>query len=105
MQEVKKVKDTYVVIVTRGHKDDAAALKPCIGSDLAYIGMIGSRNKITTMRMNFIEKGWASVEQWAKIYAPVGLDIKSQTVEEIAVSIAAQLVLIRNSRKQRVGSR
>ncbi len=96
--ELKKDKSTYVVIVTRGHNDDASALKPCIGSDLAYIGMIGSKNKIASMRKNFIEKGWATSEQWDKIYAPVGLDIKSQTVEEIAISIAAQLVLVRNSR-------
>jgi xanthine dehydrogenase accessory factor len=99
MQEVKKRDDTYVVIVTRGHKDDAAALRPCIGSDLAYTGMIGSKNKIATMRMNFIENGWATGKQWDGIHAPVGLEIKSQTVEEIAVSIAAQLVLVRNSKK------
>jgi len=96
--ELKKDKNTFVVIVTRGHKDDSFALKPCIGSDLAYIGMIGSKNKIASMRRNFIENDWATSEQWDKIYAPVGLDIKSQTVEEIAVSIAAQLVLVRNSR-------
>ena len=91
MNELEKSNDTYVVIVTRGHKDDAAALKPCIGSDLAYTGMIGSKKKIAAMRTHFIENGWATSEQWDKIYAPVGLDIKSQTVEEIAVSIAAQL--------------
>lgn len=100
MQELKKSDNTYVVIVTRGHKDDAAALKPCIGSDLAYTGMIGSKKKIATMRMNFIENGWATGKQWNQIHAPVGLDIQSQTVEEIAVSIAAQLVLVRNSKRK-----
>jgi xanthine dehydrogenase accessory factor len=105
MQELKKSNDTYVVIVTRGHKDDAAALKPCIGSGLAYTGMIGSKNKIESMRMNFLENGWATPDQWEEIHAPVGLDIKSQTVEEIAVSIAAQLVLVRNSKKQLAVSR
>lgn len=99
MQEISKSNDTYVVIVTRGHKDDAAALKPCIGSDLAYTGMIGSRKKINAMRSDFLMKGWATDTQWGKIHAPVGLDIKSQTVEEIAMSIAAQLVLVRNSKK------
>jgi xanthine dehydrogenase accessory factor len=100
MQEIKKGDDTYVVIVTRGHKDDAEALKPCIGSDLAYTGMIGSRKKISAMRMNFIDKGWATASQWDKIFAPVGIDINSRTVEEIAVSIAAQLVLVRNGSKK-----
>ena len=99
MQQLKKGNKTFVVIVTRGHKDDAAALKPCLGSDLAYIGMIGSKNKIANMRMSFIENGWATEKQWNTIYAPTGLDIKSKTIEEIAVSIAAQLVLVRNSKK------
>lgn len=99
LKELKKNNNTYVVIVTRGHKDDAAALRPCIGSDLAYTGMIGSVNKIASMRVNFIQNGWATAIQWDTIHTPVGLDIKSRTVEEIAVSIAAQLVLIRNSKK------
>ncbi len=99
MQQLKNSNDTFVVIVTRGHKDDAAALKPCLGSDLAYVGMIGSKNKIATMRMSFVENGWATEKQWNAIYAPIGLDIKSKTIEEIAVSIAAQLVLVRNSKK------
>jgi xanthine dehydrogenase accessory factor len=99
MAELKKNSDTFVVIVTRGHKDDAAALKPCIGSDLAYTGMIGSRNKITAMRSDFIKNGWATDNQWKEIFAPVGLDIKSSTVQEIAISIAAQLVLVRNRKK------
>jgi xanthine dehydrogenase accessory factor len=99
LTEIKKNNTTYVVIVTRGHKDDAAALRPCIGSDLAYTGMIGSANKIASMRVNFIENGWATAKQWDIIHTPVGLDIKSRTVEEIAISIAAQLVLVRNSKK------
>ncbi len=98
MKSIKKDKDTYVLIVTRGHKDDAYALKHCIGSDLAYTGMIGSKKKVSTMRQDFIENGWASDEEWESIYAPVGLEIKSRTVEEIAVSIAAQLILVKNSK-------
>jgi xanthine dehydrogenase accessory factor len=98
LKNIRKGNDTYVVIVTRGHKDDASALKPCIGTDLAYLGMIGSRTKVGHMRSEFISNGWASDEQWDKIDAPVGLEINSQTVEEIAISIAAQLVLVRNSK-------
>ncbi len=100
MKSIRKSNDTYVVIVTRGHKDDAAALKPCIGSELAYTGMIGSRKKIAAMRNDFLEKGWATVELWDRIYAPVGIDILSQSVEEIAVSIAAQLIMVRNSKRK-----
>ena len=98
MDELETGKNSYVVIVTRGHKDDAAALKPCFGRNLAYTGMIGSRNKIAAMKKNFIDNGWASEDQWDQIHAPVGLLIKSQTVEEIAVSIAAELVMVRNNR-------
>jgi xanthine dehydrogenase accessory factor len=96
--EIKKNRDTYVVIVTRGHKDDAAALRPCIVSDLAYIGMIGSKTKIATMKEDFIKNGWATHDQWNIIHSPVGLEIKSKTVEEIAVSIAAELILVKNSK-------
>ena len=105
VSDIEKSEDTYIVIVTRGHKDDAEALKPCIGTNMAYIGMIGSRKKIAAMKAHFIEQGWATKEQWDSIYAPVGIDIKSQSVEEIAVSIAAQLVLVRNSRKTEDGRR
>jgi xanthine dehydrogenase accessory factor len=99
MMELNKSDDTYVVIVTRGHKDDAAAMKPCIGSGLAYTGMIGSKKKIASMRIKFLKNRIATDKQWNEIHAPVGLEINSRTVEEIAVSIAAQLVLVRNSRK------
>ncbi len=98
VSEIPGNEKTYIVIVTRGHKDDASALRQVIGQPLAYIGMIGSKKKIAAMRSDFIEKGLATADQWKKIHAPVGLDIKSQTVEEIAISIAAQLVLVRNSK-------
>jgi len=97
--EIEKGKDTFIVIVTRGHRDDANALRSCISSDAAYIGMIGSRNKVALMKQEFISNGWASKEQWDTIFTPVGLDIGSVTVEEIAVSIAAQLIQIKNSLK------
>ena len=99
MQKIRKTSDTFIVIVTRGHKDDAKALKPCFSSDVAYVGMIGSRTKISIMQKKFIQNGWATEKQWSEIYAPVGLEIASKTVGEIAVSIAAQLVLVRNSRR------
>jgi xanthine dehydrogenase accessory factor len=96
MKEIETGPDTYIVIVTRGHTHDGEALKACVGSAAAYIGMIGSSHKIGIMRKQFIEEQWATPEQWDSIYAPIGLDIGSKTVEEIAVSIAAQLVEVRN---------
>ena len=99
--KMPKTEDTYFVIVTRGHSNDADALKACIGSEAAYIGMIGSGRKIALMRDKFIDKGWATADQFDRVYAPIGIDIRSETVQEIAVSIAAQLVQIRNQLSDR----
>lgn len=93
---IGKQSDCFIVIVTRGHKDDAGALRACIGSEAAYIGMIGSKNKVALMKKEFISNKWATPEQWNRIFAPIGIDINSKTVEEIAVSISAQLVMVRN---------
>ena len=88
--------DTYLVIVTRGHRHDGAALRRCISSEGSYIGMIGSIRKIKLMRKKFLEEGWATPRQFDRVCAPIGIDIQSKTVEEIAISIAAQLVLVRS---------
>lgn len=88
--------DAYLVIVTRGHSQDAEALRACIHSEAAYIGMIGSERKVKLMRKRFLEEGWAAAAQFDRIHAPIGLDIGSETVEEIAISVAAQLVQIRS---------
>lgn len=93
--------DTYVVIVTRGHHHDADALRECIASDAAYIGMIGSIRKVKLMRERFLEEGWVSEAQFDRVFAPIGLDIGSKTVEEIAVSIASQLVQVRSQIREK----
>ena len=89
-------RDTYIVIVTRGHKDDAAALRACVKSPAAYVGMIGSRSKVGIIRGRFLAEGWASEAEFDRVRTPIGLPIGSKTVEEIAVSIAAELVLVRS---------
>jgi xanthine dehydrogenase accessory factor len=83
--------NTYVVVVTRGHQKDTEALRACINSEAGYIGLIGSRSKIALERREFIVRKWAT----AKVHTPIGLPIRSKTVQEIAVSIAAELVLAR----------
>jgi xanthine dehydrogenase accessory factor len=95
--------DDYVVIVTRGHEKDAEALRAVIGRPAAYIGMIGSKTKVGLMRREFLEKGWAKAEEWERVRAPIGLAIGSKTVEEIAVSIAAELVQVRAGRAEAEG--
>jgi len=92
--------DDYYVIVTRGHQKDAEALRAAVGKPAAYIGMIGSGRKIEIMRGEFLRNGWATAEEWARVHAPIGLDIGSKTVDEIAVSIAAELVSVRSKLKE-----
>ncbi len=92
-------RDSFIVIVTRGHKNDADVLRKFIGSKAGYIGMIGSRKKIVQVRESFLKSGWATIDQWEKIFTPIGLEIGSKTVQEIAVSIAAQLIQVRNQLK------
>jgi xanthine dehydrogenase accessory factor len=92
IQKINITDNTYIVIVTQGHKKDAIALKNCIHSNAAYIGMIGSKRKTRLMKEDFITRKWASKKDLDKIYAPIGIDIQSKTVQEIAISIAGQLV-------------
>jgi xanthine dehydrogenase accessory factor len=87
---------TYLVIVTRGHKYDALVLRKWIHTHPAYLGMMGSRTKIEQMRQQFLEKGWATKEEWERVHTPIGLKIGAKTVEEIAISISAELIYIKN---------
>lgn len=90
-----KTPDTYFVIVTRGHRHDAVVLREVIHSPVAYLGMIGSKRKILTIYDEFVAEGLATPEELARIHAPIGLDIGALTVEEIALCIAAELILVR----------
>jgi xanthine dehydrogenase accessory factor len=87
--------DTYCLIVTRGHNHDQEALFHLADRGARYVGLIGSRRKIMLIFENLTAAG-VSPEALAKVYAPLGIDIGSQTVPEIAVSIAAELVAHRN---------
>lgn len=89
--------DDYVVIVTRGHRNDGQVLAACIGSNAAYIGMIGSKRKSLLIQRGLLESGQATEEQLARVQCPIGLDIGAQSVEEIAISIAAELVQARRA--------
>jgi xanthine dehydrogenase accessory factor len=86
--------DTFVAIVTRGHQHDRAALAACIRKPAAYIGMIGSRRKVALIRKDLLDSGDATEEEFARVYAPIGLDIGAETVPEIAASIVAQLIAV-----------
>jgi xanthine dehydrogenase accessory factor len=85
---------SYIVIVTRGHLYDGFVLEQAIKTGASYIGMIGSKKKIRVLFQNLIDKGIPG-EALERVYAPIGLDINSETPEEIAISIVAQLVKVR----------
>jgi xanthine dehydrogenase accessory factor len=87
--------ESYVVLATRNHRHDSAALALCIRRPLAYLGMIGSRRKVTLIRKTFLESGLATEAEFDRVHAPIGLEIGAVTVPEIAVSIVAQLIAAR----------
>lgn len=87
---------SYIVIVTHGHKDDEDVLARALKTPARYIGMIGSKTKKDTIFSHLLAKGYPQ-EEIARVHAPIGLRIKAQTPEEIAVSIMAELIQERRS--------
>ncbi len=87
--------ETYCIIVTRGHNHDEQALHSLAETPARYVGMIGSRRKIKLIFDDLLSAG-ISRDALAKVHAPLGLDIGSQTVSEIAISIVAELIAHRN---------
>jgi len=87
----------YVVILTREHALDLRALEALLPREsLSYLGMIGSRKKVGRFRERLLAKGVATEQRWARLHAPIGLDIGGETPEEIALSVVAELIKVRN---------
>ncbi len=85
---------TALVIVTRGHKVDQEALETALTTAAGYIGMIGSPGKVRTIFRKLLRKG-VTPEALERVHAPVGLDLGAKTPDEIALSIAAELLMWR----------
>lgn len=85
---------TYVVLVSRGHKQDELSLREVAPSDAAYVGMIGSKRRVGTVLRHLAEEGMAK-EALGRVHTPIGLDLGAETPEEIAVSIMAELIIVR----------
>ena len=85
----------YVVIMTRGHRYDHELLTQVLRTDAAYIGLIGSRSKIAHTKSLLFQEGFTEAD-FARVHTPVGLPIHAETPPEIAVSIAAEMILKRN---------
>lgn len=88
-------RDSFVVIVTRSHKYDEPVLVQAIREDCAYIGMIGSKAKVRKMFAS-LEKSGLDPSRLKQVHAPIGLNIKGEGPYEIAVSILAELIAVKN---------
>lgn len=89
----------FVCIMTRGHKDDYLLQAAILKKKTAYIGVIGSRRKVAAVNEKLRADGY-SQEDIDRITSPIGLDIMSETPAEIAVSIAAQLIMVRAKQRE-----
>jgi xanthine dehydrogenase accessory factor len=87
---------SYVIIVTRGHRDDMRVLRWAIGTSARYIAMIGSKRKVIGV-IKELEKEGIARESFARVFAPMGLEIGAVSPEEIAVSVVAEMIAVRRN--------
>lgn len=86
--------NTSIVMVSRGHKQDEVSLRRCLGRGAGYLGMIGSKRRTSTVIQHLTEEGY-DPEELARIRTPIGLKIGAETPEEIAISIMAEVIMLR----------
>lgn len=94
MASIEPNESSYIVIVTRGHRDDMRVLRWAVQTNARYIGMIGSKRKIIAIFHTLVEEG-VGEDRFERVHAPVGLDIGAVTPEEIAVAVTAELIAAR----------
>lgn len=102
LSRIEGDKDTFFVIVTRGHRHDQACLEKIILKENAYIGMIGSKIRVKKVKEELIEKGVDS-NKLEKVYTPIGLKINAETPSEIAVAIMGEIIQVKNKSHQEGG--
>ena len=92
---IKEGSNSFAVIMTVAHKSDALVLKQLIKKDLKYLGMIGSKKKVKTIYESLMNEG-ITEKELEKVDSPIGLSINSKTTPEIAISIAAKAIQVKN---------
>jgi xanthine dehydrogenase accessory factor len=95
-EKIQPNASTYLVIVTRGHKEDMRVLAWAARTDARYIGMIGSKRKVLSVYKALEKEGYRP-EEFERVYAPMGLEIGALSPEEIAISIVAELIAVRRN--------
>lgn len=85
---------TYIVLVSRGHKQDELGLREVAASSAAYVGMIGSLRRVSTVLTHLAREG-VPREALERVHTPIGLDIGAETPGEIAVSVVAEIIAVR----------
>ncbi len=85
---------SYLIIVTRGHRDDMRVLRWAVGTPAKYISMIGSKRKTISV-IHELEKEGFQCEAFERIFAPMGLEIGAESPEEIAISVVAEMIAVR----------
>jgi xanthine dehydrogenase accessory factor len=96
IRELEPDEASWIVIVTRGHHIDKDALRAALETQARYIGMIGSPGKIKNIFRDLLKDGF-SRERLAEVHTPIGLDLGAETPNEIALSIAAEMLMIRKN--------
>ncbi|MGB9196906.1 MAG: XdhC/CoxI family protein [Terriglobales bacterium] len=96
MAQIEPGEASYIVIATRGHRDDMRVLRWAVQTPARYVGMIGSKRKTATIFKELRAEGLAA-ELFERVHAPIGLDIGALTPEEIAISIMAELIAKRRN--------
>lgn len=89
---------SYIIIVTRGHAHDELVLRQALNTNAGYIGMIGSKAKRNSIYSNLLKDGYTQADL-DRVYSPIGISIGAETPEEIAISIAAELIKVRVNRQ------
>ncbi len=94
MAQLAPPENSFIVIVTRGHRDDMRVLRWAVEQPARYVGMIGSRRKVLAIYKELEQEG-VPREKFERVHAPIGLDIGAITPEEIAVAITAEMIAVR----------
>ena len=94
LDELRINSESFLLMVTRGHRWDQIALGLAVHTGARYVGMVGSRRKIVMTVQSLLDKGWTP-DLFKNLYAPIGIEIGSETPEEIAVAVVAEMIAIR----------